>query len=184
MSSAAEILQELAVVRAAGKVLKDRENALELQANENLLEANRTLGSKNADVRVMGEKVGTLSIQVSNPKFKVEDGSKWQAFLEKLSIEGDDRVRVVYEAPAVFNGLAAVGGKDGIRVVDAATGEVVPGVRYVPGGEVAGARLTGCKVKDVENALLVGGYTLSAALGFKSGKTLPVSPVAVEEVAE
>lgn len=182
MSSAAEILQDLAVVRAAGKVLKERENELRRQADESLLDVNRAFGSKNADVRVMGVSVGTLSVQVSNPRFEVENEPVYQEFLKGLYANGDDRVRLVYEAPALWGCLAAVGGKDGIRVVDTGTGEVVPGVRYVPGGEVTGTRFTGCKVGDVEDALRVGGYTLAAALAFRIGNTLPLSPIPVEEV--
>lgn len=172
MSRAQELLQELAVTHAAVEVLKGREGELRAEADRLLMESHEQFGSHDALVRVFGSKVGKLSVSVSNPRILVEDPDEWQGFLKEMHGDGDDRVRasVVYDAPAIMNGLAVDGG----RVVDPVTGVVARGVAYRPGGAVCGTKLTGCRRDEVLAALRAAGKGIEGVFGYLGA---PVSEV-------
>lgn len=162
MSSARELLCELGVTHMAIEKLKEREAWLRRKADGMLMEAREAMGADSATVLVCGEKVGKLSVVVSKPSIGVEDADAWQDFLREMYDAGDDRVRVVYEAPAIRSGLAVDRG----CVVDPVTGMVARGVRYRPGGEARRTVLTGCKPDDVLAALGRGGRRIESVFRY------------------
>ncbi len=164
MSSARDVLQNLAVAKAAEAVIHERVKALRGQADEMLLAANQIMGSKNAEVTVFGEKVGTLSVSSSKPRVYVADEDAYQDHLQALLESGDDRVRTFHEAPLLEKSAVVRLTDEGYRVFDPATGEQVPGLAYRPGGEELSTRLTGCSPADVMACLAREGRGLPEAV--------------------
>lgn len=155
MSSASDALQRLAVAHAMAAWAKGLEAQARSEADAALREAHEATGACNARVLVGGTKVGTLSVAVSNAAVRVFDQSAYEAWLEGLYRAGDQRVvrRVSYELPGLPKEASVIAG----QACDPATGEVIPGVEWVAGGDVCSTRLSGCKVDDVRCAMLAAG---------------------------
>lgn len=163
--SASDVLQELAIARAAEKVLSQRVKDLRREADALLMEANEALGSKDAELSVYGVKVGKLSVAKSSPGVYVEDEREYQAHLAWLFSDGDERVKVFYEAPEL-EATTVAREIDGGRyaVFDAATGEEVPGLAYRPGGARVYTTISGCSPEKVAEALATRNLGLPDAL--------------------
>ena len=154
MSRAQRVLRDLAVLSGVERAVRDMARRARAEADAMLMEANDALGSKSAELRLFGEKVGSLSVAVSNPMVYVADEEAYQDWLRERYVLGDSRVQPFYEAPLVVkSAVPRADGEGGYVVYDAETGEPVDGLSYHPGGEVKGTRLSGCKPDDVARAL-------------------------------
>lgn len=170
MSSAAGLLQALAVSVAAERVLHGRTRELRAAADAALGAAREEFGTKSLELRVFGEKVGTLSQSLSRPEVYVEDEEAYQGWLCDRAAGGDQRVTAFYEAPLVEKcALPRANGDGTYAVFDALSGEAVPGLVYRRGGEPKGTRVTGCSPDDVMGCLAREGMGLADALGLLGG---------------
>ena len=160
MSRASDALERLAVAHAMVAWARGIEEQAREEADAALLEAHEATGATNAQVLVGGTKVGTLSVAVSNPAVRVVDQSAYDAWLEGLYRAGDPRVvrRVSYSIPDLPKKAPVIAG----QACDPATGEVIPGVGWAAGGEVASTRLSGCKVDEIQSAMRAAGIRLDA----------------------
>lgn len=126
-------------------------------ADETMCEAWKQLGTKNAEARIGGVKVGAMSVVTTKDEIKVTDEQAYQEWLGQLYDEGDRRVRetVTYSSSSILTDAGVVNGV----VCDSATGEAIPGVEFVHGGDFKYTRLSGCKPDDVRSALVATGLT-------------------------
>lgn len=172
-------------------------------ADADLLASYEGAGVKGVDLRVGGAKVGSLSVRTSKAGPVVTDQTAWQSWLRSRREEGDMRPRrvvtvdaskladnlvdalamampaavsVAWEAPDVLKGLSD--GGEG-RVVDPASGEVVPGVEWATGGAV-GTTMRGCEPDKVSAALAALGMSMEQASRQLAAPLPPALPVSAE----
>lgn len=177
MSRAQRALRDLAVLSGVEKAVRDMARRARAEADAVLMEAHGALGSKSAELRLFGEKVGSLSVAVSNPQVYVADEEAYQDWLRERYVLGDERVRPFYEAPLVVKGaVPRADGEGGYAVYDAQTGEPVDGLSYHPGGEVRGTRLSGCRPEDVARVLRRENMGLGDGIALVMGISLAMGP--------
>ena len=146
MSRSERVGRDLALLKVAKDYVDRLVRQARAEADAMIAEANASLGSKNMEVRLSGEKVGTLSVVFSEPRVYVFYEREYQDWLRGWFVAGDDRVQPFYEAPRVEKGARVRVGDDGSYLVcDGETGELIPGMAYAPGGRVAGTRLSWAK---------------------------------------
>lgn len=144
-------IQQLVLLKAMKDMVKEREKGLRAEEMQSLVEDYLGSGSDRRAVFFGGEKVATVSLEGKSDPYVVDD---WDAFLDYANeVDGLDvrhkpiekyweevyqRIPSGYrpslfeveERPsqAFLDSLAVIGG----RVVNQATGEVVPGLRAQP----------------------------------------------------
>ncbi len=167
MSSLKDITSRLAMLHAIAAWAKEQEAVCRGMANDKLLELHDETGARSAAVSVGGVNVGTFSVSESKPRIAVADNAEYQAWLRDLHEDGDARViaHTSYDFPGFEKSLEVVNG----NVIDPKTGEVVPGLEYVPGGATLGTRLSGCGIDDVRCAMASAGIGATDVLAAGEG---------------
>ncbi|MEW1700127.1 hypothetical protein [Streptomyces sp. NPDC091278] len=129
-------------------------------------------GIKSVDVKVGGVAVATHTVIVSKDSYEVADEDAFTAFAEERG-----EVEVIIRArPAFRNGMLsrAVHDKATGTVVHKDTGEVIPGLRCIPGGVPTGSFTT--TWKEGGQALLEEAYTSGQLHGVLNGVPMLPAP--------
>ncbi|MCG8971868.1 hypothetical protein, partial [Streptomyces sp. CL12-4] len=94
--------------------------------------------SKHTDhiVEIAGQEVGRYKVNTTNDRFEVADPTAFEAFAE----EKDEIDIVIVPKPAWVDAILKRAEQDPVTgdIFDSETGEVIPGLRFVPGGEPTG----------------------------------------------
>lgn len=131
-----DLTQRFAFLLALEGAVKDLTIAARRNLGDRLVEVAEEMGTKSFVARDFeGEPMATFSLRETKPKFVVSDPD---AFYGYVQVNYPFEVEVVFQvkqsfAKELLTAKKLDGDTDG--VVDRATGELVPGVTYVPGGE-------------------------------------------------
>ncbi|NEA53612.1 hypothetical protein G3I60_05425 [Streptomyces sp. SID13666] len=92
--------------------------------------------TKSVDAKVDGVAVGTYTVALTRPKFQIGDMGAFEA----LATEHGEMEIIVRVRPAFVEAMlkAAAWDKSTGTVVHKQTGEILPGITYVPGGTPKG----------------------------------------------
>ncbi|MEU8540926.1 hypothetical protein AB0C52_13215 [Streptomyces sp. NPDC048717] len=94
-------------------------------------------GIKSIDAKIGGVPVATHTVAVSKGKCEVADEEEFMAYAEECGeVEAIIQVRPAFRDAALKR---ATYDKATGSVIDKVTGEIIPGVRYIPGGQVTGS---------------------------------------------
>ncbi|MFI8206700.1 hypothetical protein [Streptomyces sp. NPDC085937] len=114
------------------KVIKPRKDA----PRDPLVEDFQATKRPELVVEVGGEKVGHYKVNTTKDRFEVADAAAFEAYAE----EKDEIDIVIVPKPAFVNAVLAHAQRDPETgtIFDSRTGEVVPGIKFVPGGKPTG----------------------------------------------
>ena len=138
-------LGELALIAAATRVVKERVTphftANDADAKAALIAAYLgSDGTRSVQAKVDGVPVATLTVSVPKPKFTVSDPDQFLTYADE---QGETEI-IVRPKPKFQEAVLkrAVLDEETGQVVDKRTGEVIPGVTRIPGGQPSQASLT------------------------------------------
>ena len=134
--------EELAVLTAMQKVIKNRLDDLKADAKDNLIRLEEETGADRIALKIGGSKVGEVSIMRAHPSIEINAG----AYDEALDFLGPIGLLETAPAKSWRDAFDIVAGPDGPEVCYRDTGEVVTWA-YVQPGYVKG---TTVRVKDAE----------------------------------
>ncbi|NGO67873.1 hypothetical protein [Streptomyces boncukensis] len=93
--------------------------------------------TSRVDAKVNGTAVATHTVAISKDKYVVDDEEAFTAFAE----DRDEAEVIIQARPAFRDAMLkrAAYDKDSGAIVDKVTGEVIPGVKRIPGGKPTGS---------------------------------------------
>ena len=173
-----------AVLKVAGEATNTRSGYLRTLADDMLLKMHDDYGAEKIELKIGGEKVGTLSLTVKEgvviedyeavQDWEIENGFAHETPAIDLNILRPDTVEKILQLARMDNPISVSSEVHYKNIEDIAEhvgenmvtsgGEVVPGVKWRR--EVKGTRISGCTPRDVSRALSIGGadYTIAGLL--------------------
>ncbi|WP_086825694.1 hypothetical protein [Streptomyces sp. NRRL B-24572] len=132
-------------------------------------------GIKSIDVRIGGVPVATHTVSVSRGKYEVGDEEKFTAYADDCG----EAEAIIQVRPAFRDAMLKRAAYDKAtgNVVDKITGEVIPGVRYIPGGQPTGSIST--TWKDGGQEALEAAYASGQLSGLLNG--VPMLPASEQQ---
>ncbi|MFD3311728.1 hypothetical protein [Streptomyces sp. NPDC058656] len=113
-------------------VIKPRKDAPKEPLIEDFLKDNRS----DYVIKVRGEEVGHYKVATTNDRFEVEDEAAFDTFAEEK-----DEYEIVFVRRKSFEDTVlkhAHRDPETGTIVDSRNGEIIPGIRFVPGGKPTG----------------------------------------------
>ncbi|MEU6460357.1 hypothetical protein [Streptomyces sp. NPDC046976] len=133
-------LTSLGLIGALARALEDHQKGVIKPKKDAPLAPliNTFLAKKQSNlvVEIGGEEVGRYKVNVTRDRFEIADRTKFDAYAEKK-----DEIDVILTAKPAFESAClahAVRNPETGTIFDSRTGEEIPGLEFVPGGEPTG----------------------------------------------